>query len=301
MARESGMTMTRAPDWVLVVKADDLIGEGPAWDAARDSLLWTDIAGRRIHRLDPASGKTWTRSLEQMAGSVLPRASGGLALCLQDGVYLTDSDEGEPRLLVSVESEDETTRLNDVKTDRAGRLWGGTMALDARPDAGAFYRITAAGEVTTIARPVTISNGIEWSPDGSLMYFIDTATQRMDVFDFELEAGTALGRRPFIEFDEAFGSPDGMTIDAEGCLWVAFYDGWAVRRFTPSGVIERTVELPAARITSCAFGGPDLTHLYVTSARDGLSEAQLAEQPQAGGLFVIEPAVAGLPITPFAG
>ena len=290
-----------APKWQLAVDAGDIIGEGPVWEPARPSLLWTDIAGRRIHRLDPVSGEVWTRELDQMAGAVLPRAGGGLALCLQDGIYLTDTDEGETRLLTPVEPDDETTRLNDVKTDRAGRLWGGTMALDARPDAGAFYRIDPGGTVTTVARPTTISNGIEWSLDGSLMYYIDTATQRMDVFDFDLVSGAARNRRPFIRFDEAFGIPDGMTRDAEGGLWVAFYDGWAVRRFTSSGALDRTIELPAARTTSCAFGGPDLGQLYVTSARGGLSQAQLSEQPHAGALFVIEPGLAGLPITPFAG
>jgi sugar lactone lactonase YvrE len=288
-------------EWQLAADAGDLIGEGPAWESARASLLWTDIAGRRIHRLEPASGEVWTRVLPQMAGAVLPRAGGGLALCLQDGVYLTDTDEGELTLLAPVEPDARSTRLNDVKTDRGGRLWGGTMALDASPGAGAFYRIEPDGTVTTIARPVSISNGIEWSPDGDLMYYIDTATQRMDVFDFDPVSGEAGGRRPFIHFDESYGIPDGMTVDAEGCLWVAFYDGWAVRRFTPAGRLERTLELPAARTTSCCFGGPELDQLYVTSARDGLSEAQLAEQPHAGALFVIEPGVAGLPITPFAG
>lgn len=290
-----------AAEWQVAVDAGDDIGEGPIWEPARASLLWTDIVGQRIHRLDPASGDVWTRDLEQMAGAVLPRATGGLALCLPDGVYLTDTDEGELRLLAAVEPDDETTRLNDVTTDRAGRLWGGTMALDGRPDAGAFYRIDPDGSVTTVARPATISNGIAWSLDGSLMYYIDSATQRMDVFDFDLASGTAQDRRPFIHFDEAFGVPDGMTSDAEGCLWVAFYDGWAVRRFTPAGALERTIELPAARTTSCAFGGPGLDQLYVTSARGGLSAAQLAEQPHAGALFVIEPGVAGLPTTPFAG
>jgi sugar lactone lactonase YvrE len=290
-----------AQEWQLAVEAGDLIGEGPAWDAERDSLLWTDIAGRRIHRLDPSSASVWTRRLEQMAGAVLPRASGGLALCLQDGVYVTDSDEAALRLLTPVEPDDPTTRLNDVKTDRAGRLWGGTMALDARADAGTFYRIDPDGTVATVASPTTISNGIEWSADGSLMYYIDTATQRMDVFDFDVESGNATARRPFIHFDESFGIPDGMTSDAEGCLWVAFYDGWAVRRFTPAGRLERTVELPAARTTSCCFGGPGLDRLYVTSARDGLSRSELAEQPHAGALFVIEPGATGLPITPFAG
>jgi len=293
--------MADAPEWQVVLEAADLIGEGPVWDGPRGSLLWTDIAGRRIHRHDPATNRSWARTLEQMAGAVLPRASGGLALCLQDGIYLTDSDVGPLRLLAAIEPDDEGTRLNDVKTDRMGRLWGGTMAIDARPDAGAFYRITSAGEVTTIASPTSISNGIEWSPDASLMYYIDTATRRMDVFDFDLADGTAVNRRTFIEFDESFGFSDGMTIDAEGGLWVAFYDGWAVRRFSPSGALERTIDLPAARITSCAFGGPDLRHLYVTSARDGLSAAQLAEQPYAGALFVLEPDLSGLPITPFAG
>lgn len=290
-----------AQEWQLAAEAGDMIGEGPAWDVARASLLWTDIGGQRIHRLDPATGETWSRNLPQMAGAVLPRAGGGLVLCLQDGVYLTDSDEGEPRLLVAIEPDDETTRLNDVKTDRAGRLWGGTMALDARADGGAFYRIGADASVEVIASPVTISNGIDWSPDGSRMYYIDTATQRMDVFDFELESGSAVGRRPFIHFDESLGIPDGMTVDAEGGLWVAFYDGWAVRRFGADGALERTVELPAARTTSCCFGGPSFEQLYVTSARDGLSAAQLAEQPQAGSLFVIEPGLAGLPTSPFAG
>lgn len=290
-----------AQEWQVAFDAGDVIGEGPAWDVGHKSLLWTDIGGRRIHRLEPASGGTWTRSLPQMAGAVLPRRAGGLALCLQDGVYLTDSDEGELRLFAPVEPDDPTTRLNDVKTDRAGRLWGGTMALDARDGAGAFYRITAEGEVSVVASPVSISNGVDWSPDGARMYYIDTATQRMDVFDFDVTTGSAVERRPFIRFDEAMGIPDGMTVDAEGGLWVAFYDGWAVRRFDPDGTLERTIGLPAARTTSCCFGGPELDRLYVTSARDGLSAGQLAEQPHAGALFVIEPGLAGLPITPFAG
>ena len=205
------------------------------------------------------------------------------------------------RRLVAIEADDPDTRLNDVKVDRAGRLWGGTMALDARPDAGTFYRIGADGSVAVVASPTTISNGIDWSPDDGLMYYIDSATHRVDVFDFDLASGTALDRRPFIRFEESAGLPDGMTVDAEGCLWVAFYDGWAVRRYTPAGALDRIIRLPVARITSCAFGGPDLSDLYVTSATAGLDEMQLAEQPHAGGLFVIRPGVAGLPSTPFAG
>ena len=293
--------MSEAAPWELAVDAHDQIGEGPSWDVGDQSLLWVDIAGQRVWRLDPAGGSTWQRTFDQMVGAVLPRAAGGLALCLQDGVWLADSDEGPVRRLVAIEPDDPDTRLNDVKVDRAGRLWGGTMALDARLDAGTFYRIGADGSVAVIARPTTISNGIDWSPDGALMYYIDSATHRVDVFDFDLASGRALGRRPFIRFEESAGLPDGMTVDAEGHLWVAFYDGWAVRRYTPAGSLDRVIHLPAARITSCAFGGPDLSDLYVTSATSGLDQMELAEQPHAGGLFVLRPGVAGLPSTPFAG
>jgi sugar lactone lactonase YvrE len=293
--------MPDAALWELAVDAHDQIGEGPSWDDGDQSLLWVDIAGQRVRRLDPADGSTWQRTFDQMVGAVLPRSAGGLALCLQDGVWLTDSDEGSVRRLVAIEADDPDTRLNDVKVDRAGRLWGGTMALDARPDAGAFYRIGADGSLAVIASPTTISNGIDWSPDDGLMYYIDSARHRVDVFDFDLASGTALDRRPFISFEESAGLPDGMTVDAEGCLWVAFYDGWSVRRYTPAGDLDRIIGLPTARITSCAFGGPDLSDLYVTSATDGLGTAQLAEQPHAGGLFVIRTGVAGLPSTPFAG
>lgn len=293
--------VSEAAQWELAVDAHDQIGEGPSWDVGDQSLLWVDIAGQRVWRLDPAGGSTWQRTFDQMVGAVLPRAAGGLALCLQDGIWLTDTDEGPARHLVAIEPDDPDTRLNDVKVDRAGRLWGGTMALDARQDAGTFYRVGADGSVAVIARPTTISNGIDWSPDDALMYYIDSATHRVDVFDFDPASGAALDRRPLIHFEESAGLPDGMTVDAEGYLWVAFYDGWAVRRYTPAGALDRVIRLPAARITSCAFGGPGLTDLYVTSAAAGLTESQLAEQPHAGGLFVIRPGVAGRPSTPFAG
>jgi len=287
--------------WQVVVQEHDLIGEGPVWDASRRSLLWTDIAGRRIHRWDPASGAIWTRRLEQMAGAVLPRARGGMAFCLQDGVWLSDTDAGDLHRLVAVEPDEPNTRLNDVKTDRAGRLWGGTMALDARSDAGALYRIDGGGNVTAIDGPTTISNGIDWSPDGSLMYYIDSATHRLDVFDFDLVTGSAEERRPLVRFEASMGLPDGMSVDGAGGLWVAFYDGWAVHRFTPDGVLDRTVTLPIQRPTSCCFGGADLDLLYVTSARDGLTEAELREQPLAGAVFVVEPGVTGSVVTAFAG
>jgi len=293
--------MNESREWELAVDAHDIIGEGPAWDSTGHTLLWVDIAGRLVQRFDPGSGRVWRRAFDQMVGAVLPRSSGGLAVCLQDGVWVTGSDDGEATLLAAIEPDDEATRLNDAKTDRAGRLWGGSMAIDARPNAGSLYRISADGAVDRVASPTTISNGIDWSQDGSLMYYIDTSTHRIDVFDFDLDSGVAADRRPFIELDRSLGLPDGMCVDSEGGIWVAFYDGWTVRRFTSSGALDRSISLPVARVTSCAFGGANLADLYVTSASEGLDRDALAAQPLAGGLFVIRPGVTGTPITPFAG
>ena len=148
---------------------------------------------------------------------------------------------------------------------------------------------------------LTVSNGLGWSPDGATMYFIDSPTQRVDVFEFDVETGDVANRRPMLDFPKGFGLPDGMTVDEEGFLWVAFWSGSAVRRIHPDGRVVAVVELPVSQVTSCAFGGDDLSDLYVTSARDSLSDAQLREQPQAGGVFRLRPGVRGLPQHPFAG
>lgn len=289
------------PPWELAADRRDALGEGPSWDPRTGTLLWVDIPGRSVQRLDPATGRVATLELDRMAGAVLPRAAGGLALCLEDGVYLADSDTGPRRRLAAIEADDESTRMNDAKVDRMGRLWAGTMARDARDGAGSLYRIDGDGTVRRVLAGVTISNGTAWSPDDRRMYYIDTATHRIDVFDFDIASGIAEARRPLVEIPPDAGLPDGMTVDSAGCLWVAFYDGWCVRRYTPDGELDRRIPLPVARVTSCAFGGPDLADLYATTASNGLTDAELGEQPLAGGLFVIRPGVTGLPEAPFAG
>ena len=289
------------PEWSLVVDSHNLIGEGPSWDARTGTLLWIDILGRLVQRYAPSIGRTTTRQFDQQVGAVVSRATGGLALAMEDGLWVTDDDAGPARRIAPIEPDDPLTRLNDAKCDRRGRLWVGSMAHDARPLAGALYCVDPDGSVEQVFDDTTISNGIDWSPDDRLMYYIDSATRRLDVFDYDLETGRATGRRTLVEFPADAGLPDGMAADVKGCLWVAFHDGWAVRRYTPAGELDRVIELPVARVTSCAFAGSDLGDLYITTASAGLSEAQQSDQPLAGALFVARPGVTGFAATPFAG
>lgn len=293
--------MSGTPGWSLVADCHNLLGEGPWWDARTGTLLWVDIDGRLVQRYDPLSGRTSARELDQMASAVVARAAGGLALAMEDGVWVTDTDAGIARRIAAVEADDPLTRLNDATCDSAGRLWVGSMARDARPRAGALYRVDPDASVERVLVDVTISNGIDWSTDGRFMYYVDSAMRRVDVLDYDMATGHASRRRTLIELPEDAGLPDGMTVDGEGYLWVAMWDGWSVRRYSPAGDLDRIVRLPVSRVTSCAFGGADLDDLYITSASTGLSEVEKKDQPLAGGLFAVRPGVRGREATPFGG
>jgi sugar lactone lactonase YvrE len=286
-------------DTVLAAAAH--LGEGPVWDRTEDALVWVDILAGLVHRYRPATGRDTVVSVGQPVGAAVPRASGGLALAVRDGFGVLDP-RGGFALVARVEAEVLSNRMNDGKCDAAGRFWAGTMdEVHSRPGAGALYRLDPSLEVGCMVDGVTISNGLDWSPDGTTMYYIDTPTQGVDAFDFDPDAGALSNRRRIIDIDPEDGAPDGMAVDAEGCLWVALWDGWSLRRYAPGGSLDRSVPMPAGRITSCAFGGPDLDDLYVTSARRGLTRAQLKEQPLAGSLFHLRPGVQGLPAHAFSG
>lgn len=294
------MKRVAAADVELVVDAHCRIGEGPSWDAAQDVLLFVDILGRKVHRLWPDAGSFESTTYDQQVGAVVPRAGGGLLLALEDGFWVTDPS-GPPTRLAEVESADPSTRMNDGKCDRIGRFWAGTMAHDARPGSGTLYRLDPDGTVTQVVDRVSISNGLAWSPDDRRMYYIDSLEYAVDELDFDIESGQASNRRRLFGTPRELGLPDGMAVDAEGFLWIAFYGGWSVRRYSPEGTLDRVVQLPVQNVTSCAFGGSDLNDLYVTSATVGLTDEQLASQPHAGGLFVHRPGIPGLPETPFSG
>lgn len=278
----------------VAVRADAALGEGPTWDPATGRLLWIDILNSRVHTYDPATGRRTVRRTEQHVGAVKPRAGGGLVLNLRDGVGLLDPDGTFRWLHREVVP---GRRANDAAVAPDGTLWAGTMRYDEAPGGGTLSRIAGDGTVTTVLDDVTVSNGTGWSPDGRLMYYVDTPTRRIDVFDVDAPDGRITGRRPLAVIEEGAGFPDGLCVDAEGCVWVALWDGGAVRRYTPSGELDRVIALPVPRVTACAFAGPGLTDLYITTARVGLD----APHPLAGSLLVVPGAGRGVAQPAFAG
>jgi len=275
-----------------------VLGEGPVWDAREDALYWADIPERLVFRWSQRDGAR-TISVPGHICSLLPRASGGFIGAGYDGFLeiaadLTVSPLGDP------EPELPNNRFNDGKVDRAGRFWAGTMDRTEREASGSLYRLDPGLAWQRIDSGYRVTNGPAFSADGRTMYHTDSARQTVYAFDLAAD-GSAANRRTFLQFGQGEGYPDGMTVDAEDCLWIAFWDGWCVRRFSPAG--ERLTELavPAQRPTSCTFGGPGLDRLFITTASRDLSADELAAQPYAGGLFMTVPGVTGLAEPLFAG
>ncbi|MFF4309773.1 SMP-30/gluconolactonase/LRE family protein [Streptomyces sp. 900105755] len=286
------MTTVTTTAYEVAVATEATLGEGPTWDPATGRLLWIDVLGSRIHTYDPATGRRTVRTTDQHVGAVKPRAGGGLVLNLRDGVGLLDPD-GTFRWLHREQVPGR--RANDAAVAPDGSLWAGTMRYDEATGGGTLSRVAADGTVTTLLPDVTVSNGIGWSPDGRRVYYVDTPTRRVDVFD--CADGLPVGRRPLVTIEEDAGFPDGLTVDADGCVWVALWGGAAVRRYTPDGELDRVISLPASLTTACAFGGTDLTDLYVTTARVGLDRPH----PTAGSLLVIPGAGKGVAQPAFQG
>jgi len=276
----------------VAVRAEATLGEGPTWDADAGRLLWLDILGSRIHTYDPVSGRRSVRVTDQHVGAVKPRAGGGLVLNLRDGVGLLDPDDSFRWLRREVVP---GRRANDAAVAPDGTLWAGTMRYDEAPGGGTLDRFGSTGLLETVLDDVAVSNGTGWSPDGTLMYYIDSPTRRVDVFDYDGEHVS--GRREFVTIEDGAGFPDGLTVDADGCVWVALWGGAAVRRYTPQGELDRVISLPTPLVTACAFGGADLNDLYITTARVGLDRPH----PVAGSLLVVPGAGKGLALPAFAG
>ncbi|WP_369270834.1 SMP-30/gluconolactonase/LRE family protein [Streptomyces sp. R11] len=276
----------------VAVRAEAQLGEGPTWDPASGRLVWIDILGARIHTYDPVSGRRTVRTTHQHIGAVKPRVGGGLVLNLRDGVAVLDPDHSFRWLHHEPVP---GRRANDAAVAPDGSLWAGTMRYDEAPGGGTLSRITGEALVEVVLDDVAVSNGTGWSPDGQLMYYIDSPTRRVDVFDFA--DGRPLNRRPLVEIEDGAGFPDGLTVDAEGCVWVALWEGSAVRRYTPAGELDRVIPLPVPRVTACTFAGPDLTDLYITTARVGLASPPALS----GSVFVVPGAGKGLAQPAFRG
>jgi sugar lactone lactonase YvrE len=282
------------------------LGEGAIWDDCNRLLYWVDINSAELFATDPGTGTTVQRylsgSLGTKIGTVVPRRSGGLAVAFEDRLASYDWETEALEPLVELESDNHENRSNDGKCDPRGRLWVGSLCPESNPGSASLYRIDAELSVHRMLSGITVSNGIVWNRDLTLMYYIDTPTARIDVFDYDDETGSIGGRRVCVEVPGEMGLPDGMTIDEEGYLWVALFYGGRVACWNPDdGRLVAKIKLPVSNVTSCAFGGVNRDVLFITTARLGLPEADLSAQPQAGGLFAAQPGVRGTETYRFSG
>ncbi|MCC4243792.1 SMP-30/gluconolactonase/LRE family protein [Stappia indica] len=275
------------------------LGEAPVWDPATRSLYWVDILHPAVYRFDPATGLNETCETGKLVSSVMPCGDGSLAVATQDGIEFLDFASGTLQPLVDPEAGIPENRLNDAKVGPGGAIWVGSMRLDASKPSGALYRVAADGTVTRKESGISVSNGMAWSPDNRVFYFVDTVPGLIYAYDFEPGKGVLGNRRVLARIPEGEGRPDGIAVDREGGVWCAIWDGWRVNRYLPDGRHERSIEMPVPRPTSVAFGGEDLATLYITSARTRLPASTLSEAPLSGGLFACTPGLSGVPITLF--
>ncbi|HZS04605.1 MAG TPA: SMP-30/gluconolactonase/LRE family protein [Blastocatellia bacterium] len=282
-----------------------LLGEGPVWDWRSQRLFWVDIEGFAVHIWSPALREHGVIHTGQYVGSLAVRKSGGLIVALKSGFAALDPETGEITPVADAESYLPGNRFNDGKCDPAGRFWAGTMALDEKngKGKGTLYCLDADLTVQRKVPGVTISNGLAWTSDERTMYYIDSPTQKVIAYDYDKATGDISNPRTAVDVPaKEMGYPDGMTIDGEGMLWVAHWDGGRVCRWNPqTGEELAEIKVPASRPTSCVFGGENFDTLYITSARTRLGEEKLAAQPLAGSVFKCRPGVRGLPMNEFAG
>jgi sugar lactone lactonase YvrE len=269
-------------------------GEGPVWSAGWGGLRWVDMLAGDILSLGP-DGVVSRRHVDGVAAAVRPRRDGGAVIAIERGFALEDRDGRLTRLgdLWSGTG----VRMNEGGRDPDGRFYCGSMAYDQRPGAGSLYRLDPDRQVTVVLEGVTISNGLEWSPDGALAYYVDTPTHQISVFDYDQDRGLT-GRRVLVEIPADMGGPDGLCVDEQGGVWVALFGGGAVHRYTAEGTLDEIVDVPARQVTACAFGGPGLDELFITTSAENLEPG---DDPLAGALFSAAVGVNGLPVRPFAG
>jgi sugar lactone lactonase YvrE len=268
--------------------------EGPVWSDSWGGLRWVDMFAGDVLSLG-AAGQIERRHVGEIAAALRPRVGGGAVIGVERGFALEGPD-GELVRLDELWS-DHDLRMNEGSCDPDGRFYCGSMSYDKQAGAGSIYRLAPDRSVDVVLEKVTVSNGIDWSPDGSRAYYNDTDTYRTDIFDYDAEDGLT-GRRPFVQFEREVGRPDGLTVDSEGGIWVAVNTGGAVHRYTPDGALDEVVEVLPRKVTACTLGGPRLDELFITTSREDLAPG---EAPLAGSVFRAEVGVRGLPVREFAG
>jgi sugar lactone lactonase YvrE len=287
--------MSRTLDAEIAFPAQCELAEGPVWDAARGLLRWVDILPGRVHALDPVTGAHSSFEAGHPVGTVGLTRGGGLVLALADGFALSGHDGRDLRRLGDFTVDGAVVRFNDGKPDPWGNLWAGTMAWqETSGPPCSLYRLTPDGEVTELFGGVGLSNGLDWTGDRRAFYYADSLSGGVDLFDLDPDTGALSGRRRFVTIP-GDGIPDGLTLDADGGLWLAVWGTGELHRYTPGGTLDTVVKLPVSQVTSAGFGGADLRTLYITTARENFTLADLEEQPHAGDIFACTPGVTGRP------
>lgn len=282
-----------------LLKSQNIIGEGPVWDEGIKALYWVDIAGKTINRFWPDTGKHEIFTTESEVGVIAFREKNGFITAGSTGFSFWSPETKKFEAISDPEEANPKSRFNDGKVDRFGRFWAGTMTAEGA--VSALYRMDTDLSIQKIDSGLTISNGIAWSPDNSVMYFVDSMRYVIYAYDFEGISGEVSNRCNFIQVSPDYGIPDGITVDSEGCLWCAFYGGSKVTRFDNEGNVMVEIAMPVTQPTSCIFGGDNYSDLYITSAWNGLDNNERKKQPLAGDLFVINTDIKGLPEPKFAG
>ena len=279
------------------------LGEGPVWDEAESVIRWVDILEGHVHRWNPESQVHQRLDIGEAVGAIALRRNGRLIAALQSGIAFVDDSTGSIQRLHTPEAHLPGNRFNDGKCDPSGRFWAGTMPFSADTPTGSLYLASGDGSIRRMLEDVTISNGMAWNRRKNRMYYIDTPTWEVSVFDYDDDSGSIRNRRKAVDIPREEGFPDGMTLDAEDMLWVAHWGGSRLTRWDPDKNRKiGEIPLPVSNVTSCAFGGRDFRDLYITTAREGLSESELASQPLAGMLFVVRDSPwQGLPSARFDG
>jgi L-arabinonolactonase len=286
----------------VVIASHNQIGESPVWSSFENSLYWVDVEGKLIQRWHAGDQSIQHWKIEEPIGCIGLRKRGGLIGASRTGFFFLDTASGKSMPISDPEADLADNRFNDGKVDRRGRFWAGTRNFrNTEIASGALYRLDPDLSVHRMEEGLRCPNGMAWSPDDRLMYLCDTWTRKIFVYDFDADGGALSNRRLFAELQEDEGFPDGLTVDADGCIWNAHYNGWRITRYTPDGTVDRVIRMPVQHVTSLTFGGTGLDTLYVTSGYLRLSEEDRDRQPVAGHVFACEPEARGIAEPAFAG
>lgn len=287
--KDSVQNATIKMNATLLLDQKASLGEGALWNAKTQELYWVDIENGILYIYNPQNQQNRAIKLGQKVGTVVPTEDGNVLVALQDGIYKINLKTEKQTLLTKRPEDVPSNRFNDGKCDPAGRLWVGTMSMEGKEKAGALYLLDAEGKISKKYDSVTVSNGIVWTADSTRMYYIDTPTKEVKEFAYNNQTGEISFTKVAVKIPDGAGYPDGMTIDSEGMIWVAMWEGFGVLRFDPTtGEQLMKVDIPVARVTSCTFGGENLDTLYITTASVGAKEEELKQYPHSGSLFVVK-------------